>query len=225
MNRSRNKKNNSKKEYFGISGAYRLKVISYGNNFSLVKSYRSARGRGYDKRLTWNFNKDGRICFLECYFNERNNYYRFFEILNYNSSDFKERWVTNIAFTHPLFEGISEILKTSEKLEPVEQYESFVVYGHKMVRKLCYTIQNNEIYDPKIIRGGQKGLTQIVEDKNLLNMIEEITKIEINLRLLNRGNILDAIGKIGFISPNKLSSLERDKDIGFFQVDYESVNQ
>jgi hypothetical protein len=175
--------NQGKRDYFGKSGKYTLRIIPVFEHIFLTRIYSKMT------HLSWRFNQQGRIELIDG---------RFFPLkeivhiltakegmnkppFDWNKRDFFYRFMPN---------ELGDINKGFLNLDIKQQYLSLIRFGHSTAKDFLENLKNNNITDPYDPSTSQKLLSELTKDTEALFMLKKTSNLmPVDISLLCNNNL------------------------------------
>lgn len=185
------------KNYRGFSGEYSLDVKIFNNGFALSRDYGKLENIPKIK-ISWYFNKNGRIEQIDRYPFQKKLYETFFKVIGYNFNDFNTQkpdpkklndgfdyeWINNFALFGHLSKDISCIKEDFDSMELRKQYRYIIALGHLTSLELIENIKDERI-SGRDIEGSVLSLLEIRSDQYSKIMIEKAAKLSPCLSIMS----------------------------------------
>lgn len=176
--------NQEKREYLGMSGSEKIRVISLYDYLFLSQTYEGKI------RLKWRFNREGRIDTVESsVFPEKPGFEEKHSclIIVENFEEIEPDWNNSLAFYNPLPEEINLVDEKLSKMEDLLKYRFILKKGHSKCRHLLNNLEIKNIRDFKYTGKGEQGLSKILNDATSMYLLRKACEIVAFLDLDDKG--------------------------------------
>jgi len=152
-----------KRDYTGMAGKSKLRVIAVSDHFFLSRVY------GGKIKLSWRFNREGRIDLVDAMLFPQNNVKHLVIVEGYSRNK-EVGWNESTALYYPLPREAEALNPGFSLLDKKAQYQSLLRFGHVNVDYLMDNLEKGDVKDSFVSKEGQKRLVEIVEDDSALYM-------------------------------------------------------
>lgn len=192
-------KRESLRNYSGFSGEYILGVNVFNNGFALSRDYGILNDKSPKIKISWHFNRNGRIEYIEKYAYQKKFNETFFKVIGYNfngfntqkpdpkklEDDFDYEWVNNFALFGYLTKDISCIKEDFDSMELRKKYRYILAQSHLTSLELIENIKDEKI-SGRNIEGSVLSLLEIRSDQYSKAMIEKAAKLSPHLSIMGK---------------------------------------
>jgi len=152
-----------KREYVGMSAGARMKIKVLGDNVILMRQYSKSF------KVSWSFNQEGKIEFVESLSYQANQGDRLITVTDFKN--LPRDWKCAQAEYEPIPQYALQINRGFYGQPPKQQYSSLLRFGHGDARNLMKNLERADIKNAIELNHGQRQLIEIVDDSSALRVV------------------------------------------------------